>query len=176
MRRGTAATVAFAGFVVAAVLAGFVFDRQPDARALLDESMVRDQLAALRRSSSRLPERSSSSSSWAERRRAGHGEYYALLATAGAGMVFFVGAENLMTLFLGLEWFSLCLYVLVAFDTDRASSLEAGLKYLIVGGFGSAMLLFGSALVYGATGEIGFSQIARCQCSETTPSSSPDSR
>ena len=48
----------------------------------------------------------------------------------------------------------------MAFDTDRASSLEAGLKYLIVGGFGSAVLLFGSALVYGATGEIGFSQIA----------------
>ena len=39
--------------------------------------------------------------------------------------MFFVGAGNLMTLFLGLEWFSLCLYVLVAFDTDRAASLEA---------------------------------------------------
>jgi NADH-quinone oxidoreductase subunit N len=65
-----------------------------------------------------------------------------------------------MTLFLGLEWFSLCLYILVAFDTDRATSLEAGLKYVIVGGFGSAVLLFGSALVFGATGELGFSQIA----------------
>jgi NADH-quinone oxidoreductase subunit N len=75
-------------------------------------------------------------------------------------MVFFVGAENLMTLFLGLEWFSLCLYVLVAFDTDRAASLEASLKYLIVGGFGSAILLLGSALVYGTTGELGFTQIA----------------
>ena len=75
-------------------------------------------------------------------------------------MAFFVGASNLMTLFLGLEWFSLCLYVLVAYDTDRAASLEAGLKYLVVGGFGSAVLLFGSALVYGATGELGFSEIA----------------
>ncbi len=45
-------------------------------------------------------------------------------------MVFFVGAENLMTLFLGLEWFSLCLYILVAIDTERETSLEAGLKYL----------------------------------------------
>jgi NADH-quinone oxidoreductase subunit N len=97
---------------------------------------------------------------WGERRRAGHGELYALLAAAGAGMVFFVGAGNLLTLFLGLEWFSLCLYVLVAFDADRAGSLEASLKYLIVGGFGSAVLLFGSALVYGATGELGFSEIA----------------
>ena len=89
--------------------------------------------------------------SWGERRRENHAEYYALLAAAGAGMVFFVGAENLMTLFLGLEWFSLCLYILVAFDSERATSLEAGLKYLIVGGLGSAVLLFGSALVYGAT-------------------------
>ena len=54
-------------------------------------------------------------------------------------MVFFVGAENLMTLFLGLEWFSLCLYILVAIDSEQETSLEAGLKYLIVGGFGSAV-------------------------------------
>ena len=98
--------------------------------------------------------------SWGERRRENHAEYYALLATAGAGMVFFVGADNLMTLFLGLEWFSLCLYILVAFDNERETSLEAGLKYLIVGGFGSAVLLFGSALVYGATGELSFPAIA----------------
>ncbi len=83
-------------------------------------------------------------------------------------MVFFVGAENLMTLFLGLEWFSLCLYVLVAIDTDRATSLEAGLKYVIVGSFGSAILLFGSAFVYGATGELGFSQIADAGAGDET--------
>ena len=101
--------------------------------------------------------------SWGERRRENHAEYYALLATAGAGMVFFVGAENLMTLFLGLEWFSLCLYILVAFDNERETSLEAGLKYLVVGGFGSAVLLFGSALVYGATGELSFPAIAAAE-------------
>jgi NADH-quinone oxidoreductase subunit N len=65
-----------------------------------------------------------------------------------------------MTLFLGLEWFSISLYVLCALDLDREESLEAGLKYLIVGSFGSAVLLFGSALVYGATGELAFDQIA----------------
>jgi NADH-quinone oxidoreductase subunit N len=74
-------------------------------------------------------------------------------------MLFFVSAENLMTLFLGLEWFSIALYVLVALDTHRKESLEAGLKYLIVGSFGSAILLFGSALTYGATGELGFNAI-----------------
>ena len=98
--------------------------------------------------------------SWGENRRDHAGEYYALLAAAGAGMAFFVTAGNLMTLFLGLEWFSISLYILCALDTHRETSLESGLKYLIVGSFGSAILLFGSALVYGATGELGFSEIA----------------
>jgi NADH-quinone oxidoreductase subunit N len=98
--------------------------------------------------------------SWGEGRRDHSGEYYALLAATGAGMMFFVTASNLMTLFLGLEWFSIALYILCALDTHRDTSLEAGLKYLIVGSFGSAILLFGSALVYGATGELGFSAIA----------------
>src|SRR5207245_7377615 len=87
------------------------------------------------------------------------GEYYALLAAAGAGMMFFVQASNLMTLFLALEWFSLALYVLCAIDIDLVGSLEAGLKYLIVGAVGSATLLFGSALVYGVTGQLGFDKI-----------------
>ena len=65
-----------------------------------------------------------------------------------------------MTLFLGLEWFSIALYVMCAIDIDLVGSLEAGLKYLIVGAVGSATLLFGSALVYGATGELGFDKIA----------------
>ena len=65
-----------------------------------------------------------------------------------------------MTLFLGLEWFSICLYILCAIDIDLVGSFEAGLKYLVIGSFGSAMLLFGSALVYGATGELELNQIA----------------
>jgi NADH-quinone oxidoreductase subunit N len=88
------------------------------------------------------------------------GEFYALLLSAAAGMAFFVAANNLMTLFLGLEWFSISLYVLTAIAVERLPTLEAGLKYLIVGSFGSAILLFGSALVYGATGEIAFAAVA----------------
>src|SRR5213075_3519405 len=96
-----------------------------------------------------------------ERTREDHAaEYYALLAASGAGMAFFVGANNLMTLFLALEWFSISLYILCAIDRDRLGGLEAALKYLIVGSFGSAVLLFGSALVYGATGAISFAHIA----------------
>jgi NADH-quinone oxidoreductase subunit N len=160
MRKAVAAGTAFAGFVLAAVLAGIVFDRSPEPQALIAESMARDQLAGLAQVILAVIGAAVVLASWGERRRAHEAEYYALLAAAGAGMVFFVGAENLMTLFLGLEWFSLCLYVLVAIDTERETSLEAGLKYVIVGGFGSAVLLFGSALVYGATAELGFSQIA----------------
>jgi NADH-quinone oxidoreductase subunit N len=160
MRKGASAGAAFVGFVVAAVLAGLVFDESASAEALIAESMTRDRLAALAQLVLALSGAVVVLASWGERRRAGHGEYYALLTAAGAGMLFFVGAGNLMTLFLGLEWFSLCLYILVAFDADRPASLEASLKYLIVGGFGSAVLLFGSALVFGATGALGFTQIA----------------
>ncbi len=87
-------------------------------------------------------------------------EFFSLLLASAAGMAFFVGAGNLMTMFLALEWFSIALYVMCAIDYEQEGSLEAGLKYLIVGSFGSAALLFGSALVYGATGTISFSGIA----------------
>src|ERR1700745_1843411 len=75
-------------------------------------------------------------------------------------MAFFVQASNLMTLFLGLEWFSIALYVLTAIEIDLIGSLEAGLKYLVVGAFGSATPLFGSAVAYGITGELSFDRIA----------------
>jgi NADH-quinone oxidoreductase subunit N len=87
-------------------------------------------------------------------------EFFALLLAASAGMAFFIGSANLMVMFLSLEWFSIGLYIMCAIDYDLEGSLEAGLKYLIVGSFGSAALLFGSALVYGATNHIGFTEIA----------------
>jgi NADH-quinone oxidoreductase subunit N len=96
----------------------------------------------------------------AERVREHESEFYALLLASTAGMAFFVGAANLMTMFLALEWFSIALYVMCAIDYNLEGSLEAGLKYLVVGSFGSAALLFGSALVYGATNRIGFVEIA----------------
>jgi NADH-quinone oxidoreductase subunit N len=168
MRKGVSGTAALAGFVLAAALAGVVFAESPDPEVLLEGTMVRDELAALAQVILGVTGAAVVLASWGEPRRENHAEYYALLATAGAGMVFFVGAENLMTLFLGLEWFSLCLYILVAIDSERETSLEAGLKYLIVGGFGSAVLLFGSALVYGATSELSFPGIAAADPSNDT--------
>jgi NADH-quinone oxidoreductase subunit N len=159
VRRAFSAVVCGAGFVTAGVLAGVAFDRSPEAQAQIAESMTRDRLAFLAQIVLCGAGAVAVLVAWGDNRRAHVGEYYSLLAAAGGGMVFFVQAESLMTLFLGLEWFSITLYVLCALDTHRRESLEAGLKYLIVGSFGSAILLFGSALVYGATGELGFSAI-----------------
>jgi NADH-quinone oxidoreductase subunit N len=94
-------------------------------------------------------------------REAAHGEFYALLLTSVAGMVVLVAAQNLVTLFLGLELLSIPLYVLCATEMRRASSLEAGLKYLVVGSVGSATLLYGLAFIYGATGSTDYSGIAK---------------
>ena len=93
-------------------------------------------------------------------REAGAGEYMGLLLGSISGMVILAGAENLVTLFVGLELLSIPLYVLCAGEVRRARSLESGLKYLVVGSVGSATLLYGLALIYGATGSTDFAGIA----------------
>ena len=160
MRRFFSALVVLAGFITSGVFAAIVFDDTTQGVALIAESFTRDRLGAFSALIIAGAGILAVLVSWGDERRDHVGEYYALLAAAAAGMVFFVTASNLMTLFLGLEWFSIALYILCAMDTHREASLEAGLKYLIVGAFGSSILLFGSALVYGATGAIGFSEIA----------------
>jgi NADH-quinone oxidoreductase subunit N len=160
-RRGTAAFVALAGFVTAGIFAGVVYDRSASATLEVGNAIARDRLGALGAiivcGSGVLAVLTAYSHRMS---RSYVAEYYALLAAAGAGMCFFLHAHNLMTLFLGLEWFSIALYVLCAIDMELETSLESGLKYLIIGSFGSAALLFGSALVYGATGELELGAIA----------------
>jgi NADH-quinone oxidoreductase subunit N len=82
-----------------------------------------------------------------------HGEFYALLLASASGMVVLASAQNLISMFVGLELLSIPLYVLCAVEFHRRGSLEAGLKYLIVGSLGSATFLFGLALLYGASGD-----------------------
>ncbi len=157
--RAFSVVVTGSGFVVSAVLAAILFDRSGDPTILLSGTMTRDQLGAFAAIILALIGLAVVLVSWGDGRRDHVGEYYALLAASGAGMVFFVSASGLMTMFLSLEWFSISLYVLCALDTHRRESLEAGLKYLIIGSFGSGILLFGCALVYGSTAELGFSAI-----------------
>ncbi|HZN88058.1 MAG TPA: NADH-quinone oxidoreductase subunit N [Thermoleophilaceae bacterium] len=90
---------------------------------------------------------------------AGHGEYHALLLGSIAGMVVLAQAENLVTLFIGIELLSIPLYVLCATELRQRVSLESGLKYLVVGSVGSATLLYGLAMIYGATGSMQFGGI-----------------
>jgi NADH-quinone oxidoreductase subunit N len=161
-RKIFAAVVAAAGFIAAGVWAGLLYSETPDATLEVADAITRDRFGAFAQIIIAGAGLVAVGISFGQRTRAEHvGEYYALLAAAGAGMVFLVQANNLMTLFLGLEWFSICLYILCAIEIDLVSSLEAGLKYLVIGSFGSAVLLFGSALVYGATGELEFGAIAQ---------------
>ena len=81
-------------------------------------------------------------------------------ADLGGGMFVFVAAQNLVALFLGLELLSIPLYVLCATEMRRSTSLESGLKYLIIGSVGSATLLYGLAFIYGATGSTDYAGIA----------------
>ena len=94
-------------------------------------------------------------------REAAHGEYYAMLLTSVAGMAVLVAAQDTVALFIGFELLSIPLYVLCATEMRRATSLESGLKYLIIGSVGSATLVYGLALLYGATGTTSYTGIAR---------------
>jgi NADH-quinone oxidoreductase subunit N len=89
------------------------------------------------------------------------GDYSALLLTSVTGMAVLAGANNLVTLFLGFELLSIPLYVMCAVDLHRRTSIESGLKYLVIGSVGSATLLYGLAFIYGATGSTDFPEIAR---------------
>ena len=92
---------------------------------------------------------------------AGHGELHALLLFCVMGMSVLISAQNTITLFLGYELLSIPLYVLCASELRTEHSLESGLKYLIVGSVGSATLVYGLALIYGATGSTDFGPIGQ---------------
>ncbi|MDX6615311.1 MAG: NADH-quinone oxidoreductase subunit [Solirubrobacterales bacterium] len=92
--------------------------------------------------------------------QAGAGEFCSLVLGSVLGMTIFAEAQNLVSFFVGLELLSIPLYILCAADVKRASSLESGLKYLVIGSLGSATLLYGLALLYGGGGSTSFNQIA----------------
>jgi NADH-quinone oxidoreductase subunit N len=83
-------------------------------------------------------------------------EYVVLMIFATLGMMLMVSANNLLSLYLGLEMQSLSLYVIASFNRDDERSTEAGLKYFVLGAVASGMLLYGSSLVYGFSGTTDF--------------------
>ena len=91
--------------------------------------------------------------------RENHGEYYALLLFATMGMMFMVGAMDLVTLYIGLETMAIATYVLVGFLRSSTRSNEAALKYFLLGAFSSGILLYGFSLLYGMAGSTRFEAI-----------------
>jgi NADH-quinone oxidoreductase subunit N len=83
-----------------------------------------------------------------------------LLLLSASGGVIMASANDLIVLFLGLEILSIAVYVLAAMHLRRVTSQEAGIKYFVLGAFSSAFLLYGIALVYGATGSTNLVEIA----------------
>jgi len=88
-------------------------------------------------------------------------EYPVLVLLSTVGMLMMVSANDLMSLYLGLELQSLPLYVLAAFKRDSTRATEAGLKYFVLGALSSGMLLYGCSMIYGFSGATNFSEIAK---------------
>lgn len=88
-------------------------------------------------------------------------EYVAIILFAACGFLVMAAAQQLLIAFLALELASLSLYVLAGFDKTRPESAEAGLKYFLFGGISAAFMLFGFSLIYGLTGSIEFTEIAK---------------
>jgi NADH-quinone oxidoreductase subunit N len=97
-------------------------------------------------------------------------EFPVLVLLAATGMMVMVSANDLITLYLGLELQSLALYVLASFDRDSVRSSEAGLKYFVLGALSSGMLLYGASMVYGFTGTTSFVELAKLLTGGATPS------
>ncbi len=98
---------------------------------------------------------------FADRAQAGIAEYYSLILFAASGMLFAASANDFALLFVSLELITVTFYVLASFQRSRMQSLEAGVKYLIIGALSSAFLVFGIALVYGTAGAFNFGDIAK---------------
>lgn len=95
-----------------------------------------------------------------ERRGLAVGEYYFLLLMAAIGMTLLTAARDLILVFVAIELMSISLYVLAGFDRSDKRSSEAALKYFLMGAFASAFLLYGIALIYGASGSTNLSLVA----------------
>src|SRR5213078_2692430 len=97
---------------------------------------------------------------FADRIPTGISEYYALILFALSGMMFAASANDFSLLFVSVELITVTFYVLTSFQRGRLTSLEAGVKYLILGALSSAFMVYGIALVFGMTSQMNFEAIA----------------
>ena len=89
------------------------------------------------------------------------GEFLTLLLFALLGMMVMMSANSFLSMYLGLELLSLCLYALVALNRDSGPSVEAAMKYFVLGALASGLLLYGMSMIYGATGTLIITEVAR---------------
>jgi NADH-quinone oxidoreductase subunit N len=89
------------------------------------------------------------------------GEFLTLLLFALLGMMVMMSANSFLTLYLGLELLSLCLYAMVALNRDSPRSVEAAMKYFVLGALASGLLLYGMSMIYGATGTLTITEVAK---------------
>src|SRR3979490_1586703 len=100
------------------------------------------------------------STDYLRRRAILKGEYYVLGLFATLGAMVLISAGSLITLYLGLELMSLCLYAMVAFDRESGIAAESAIKYFVLGSMASGTLLYGMSIVYGVTGNLELAAIA----------------
>jgi NADH-quinone oxidoreductase subunit N len=100
------------------------------------------------------------STDYLSRRSILKGEYYVLGLFATLGALVLISAASLITLYLGLELMSLCLYAMVAFDRESGIAAESAIKYFVLGSMASGTLLYGMSIVYGVTGSLELASIA----------------
>jgi NADH-quinone oxidoreductase subunit N len=97
-------------------------------------------------------------------------EFPVLVLLATTGMMVMISANDLITLYVGLELQNLALYVVASFNRDSVRSSEAGLKYFVLGALSSGMLLYGASLIYGFTGTTAFADLAQLVSGGAVPS------
>jgi NADH-quinone oxidoreductase subunit N len=97
-------------------------------------------------------------------------EFPVLVLLATTGMMVMISANDLITLYVGLELQNLALYVVASFNRDSVRSSEAGLKYFVLGALSSGMLLYGASLIYGFAGTTAFGDLATLMAAGTAPS------
>ncbi|MHB8919014.1 MAG: NADH-quinone oxidoreductase subunit N, partial [Desulfocucumaceae bacterium] len=91
----------------------------------------------------------------------GQSEYYSMLLFATLGMMVMASANDFMTMYLGLELMTISFIILVCFRRTESKSLESGLKYVLLAGMSSAVLLYGMSLIYGLTGTVVISEVGK---------------
>ena len=163
------AYISFLGIVVSAVLVGFGWGNHLES---FGGSVVLDNFATFFKMTFLVAAGLSIliSDRYMEQENCNHGELYPLILFSVVGMMLMASGTDLMTIFLGLEVMSVSLYVLAGFNRANKKSNEAGLKYFLLGAFSTGFMLYGMALIYGATGTTRLYKIGAIVGQMTLPS------